>query len=84
MEKHLRVLTVTLDYPPPLSGGYGVMCAQVCTWLKSRGHEVLVLTALPQEPGIDSAAPDTEEGAVPVHRTLRSYWDGAACLDLPV
>jgi len=83
IEKQLRVLSVTLDYPPPLSGGYGVMCAQVCTWLKQRGHEVLVLTALPQEPGIDSADPDAEECAVSVRRILRSYWDGSACLDLP-
>jgi len=81
MEKQLRLLTVTLDYPPPLSGGYEVMSAQVCEWLKRRGHEVLVLTTLPQEPGIDSADFDVEEGAVPVRRTLRSYWDGSACLD---
>jgi len=81
MEKQLRLLTVTLDYPPPLSGGYEVMCAQVCEWLKRRGHEVLVLTTLPQEPGIDSADFDVEEGTVPVRRTLRSYWDGSACLD---
>ena len=35
MEKHLRVLTVTLDYPPPVLGGYGVMCSQVCAWLST-------------------------------------------------
>ena len=83
MEKRLRVLTVTLEYPPPSFGGYEVMCAQVCTWLKQHGHEVLVLTTLPQEPGIVSAAPDAEEGAVPVRRILRSYWDGSANLDPP-
>ncbi len=81
--KRLRVLNITLDYPPPVLGGYGVMCAQVCTWLKQRGHEVLVLTTLPLESGIVSAGPDAEEGAVPVRRTLRSYWDGSACLDPP-
>jgi hypothetical protein len=83
MEKQLGVLTVTLDYPPPLSGGYGVMCAQVCTWLKRRGHEVLVLTALPAERGFISAASGEDEGIVPVRRTLRSYWDGSACLNPP-
>src|SRR5215469_8919753 len=83
MEKQLRVLTVTLDYPPPLSGGYGVMCAQVCSWLKSRGHEVLVLTPIPLEQETVLAGPDAEELAVPVRRILRSYWDGSACLDLP-
>ncbi len=44
---------------------------------------MLVLTTLPLEPGIVSAGSDAEEGAVPVRRTLRSYWDGSACLDLP-
>ncbi len=82
-EKRLRLLIVTLDYPPPVLGGYGVMCAQVCTWLKRRGHEVLVLTRLPQERETVSAAPDAEEGAVPVRHILRSYWDGSACLDPP-
>ncbi len=81
MEKCLRILTVTLEYPPPSFGGYEVMCAQVCTWLKQRGHEVLVLTALPQEPGIIEAASD--EGTIPVRRILRSYWDGSANLDPP-
>src|SRR5258708_1342103 len=83
MEKPLRILIVTLDYPPPVLGGYGGMCAQVCTWLKRRGHEVLVLTRLPREPGVISAGPDEDEGIVPVRRILRSYWDGSACLDLP-
>ncbi len=80
MEKHLRILNVTLDYPPPVLGGYGVMCAQVCTWLKQRGHEVLVLTTLPQEPRIVSVNPDEDAGTVPVRRILRSYWDGSATL----
>ena len=83
MEKHLRILSVTLEYPPPSFGGYEVMCAQVCTWLKRRGHEVLVLTRLPLEPGIVSAGQGTEEGEVTVSRTLRSYWDGSATLDPP-
>jgi glycosyltransferase involved in cell wall biosynthesis len=83
MQKQLRILTVTLDYPPPLLGGYGVMCAQVCTWLKRRGHEVLVLTTPPPAMGIISADSDEDEGTVPVRRILRSYWDGSANLDPP-
>jgi glycosyltransferase involved in cell wall biosynthesis len=83
IEKQLRVLSVTLDYPPPLSGGYGVMCAQVCTWLKSRGHEVLVLTTPSPERGIIEAASGEDEGIIPVRRTLHSYWDGSANLDPP-
>jgi glycogen synthase len=83
MEKQLRLLTVTLEYPPPSFGGYEVMCAQVCTWLKQRGHEVQVLTALPRGPGNIEAASDEDEGAVPVRRVLHSYWDGSANLDPP-
>jgi hypothetical protein len=81
MEKCLRVLTVTLEYPPPSFGGYEVMCGQVCTWLKQRGHEMLVLTALPAELGTISA--DEDEDIVPVRRILRSYWDGLSNLDPP-
>src|SRR5260370_33796950 len=69
--------------PPPVLGGYGVMCSQVCGLLKQRGHEVLVLTTLAQEPGIFSADSDEDEGAVPVRHILRSYWDGSANLDPP-
>ena len=79
MEKQLRLLTVTLEYPPPSFGGYEVMCGQVCTWLKQRGHEVLVLTALPAALGTISA--DEDEDIVPARRILRSYWDGSATLD---
>ena len=39
MEQHLRILTVTLEYPPPSFGGYEVICTQVCTWLKQQGQE---------------------------------------------
>lgn len=81
MEKRLRVLTVTLEYPPPSFGGYEVMCGQVCTWLKQRGHEVLVLTALPSALGTISA--DEDEDIIPVRRILRSYWDGLSNLDPP-
>ena len=81
MEKHLRVLTVTLEYPPPSFGGYEVMCAQVCTWLKQHGHEVLVLTALPS--ALETIPADDDEDIVPVRRILRSYWDGSTTLDPP-
>src|SRR5260370_6232158 len=81
MEKQRRLLPVTLEYPPPSFGGYEVMCAQVCTWLKQRGHEVLVLTALPAELGTISA--DEDEDIVPVRRILRSYWDGLSNLVSP-
>jgi glycosyltransferase involved in cell wall biosynthesis len=81
MQKHLRILTVTLEYPPPSFGGYEVMCARVCTWLKQLGHEVLVLTALPS--ALETIPADVAEDIVPVRRILRSYWDGLANLDPP-
>src|SRR5258708_3432373 len=81
MEKKLCLITAPLEHPPPSFGGYEVMCAQVCTWLKQRGHEVLVLTALPAELGTISA--DEDEDIVPVRRILRSYWDGLSNLDPP-
>jgi glycosyltransferase involved in cell wall biosynthesis len=81
MEQHLRILTVTIEYPPPSFGGYEVMCAQVCTWLKSRGYGVLVLTALPS--ALETIPADAAEDIVLVRRILRSYWDGLANLDPP-
>lgn len=82
MEQSLRLLIITLEYPPPVLGGYGVMCAQVYTWLKQRGHEVLVRTRLPKARGSVSTGSDEAEGIVPMRRILHSYWDGSTCLDL--
>ncbi len=80
MEKRLRILLITLDYPPPLLGGYGVMCAQVATWLGRRGHELLVLTSS-QEVQEGVWAKRKVEEAIQVWLVLRSYWDGSACLN---
>jgi glycogen synthase len=44
MEQGLRILVVSLEYPPPSLGGYEIMCAQVCEWLEQRGHTLFVLT----------------------------------------
>ena len=42
MKLSLRVLVISLEYPPCSIGGYEVMCAQVCQWLEQRGHDVQV------------------------------------------
>jgi glycogen synthase len=82
MKHSLRVLVISLEYPPCSIGGYEVMCAQVCAWLHQSGHDVQVLTSVPL------AVPPIEEdvwraGSIPVRRTLRSYWDGRDCLYPP-
>ena len=82
MKRSLRVLAISLEYPPYSIGGYEVMCAQICEWLRQRGHGVQVLTSVPL------AVPAPEEGvwwegSIPVRRTLHSYWDGRDCLYPP-
>ncbi len=82
MKRSLRVLAISLEYPPCSIGGYEVMCAQVCEWLRQRGHDVQVLTGIP----LAVAAPEEDVwpvGSIPVRRALRSYWDGRNCLYPP-
>jgi len=79
MEKHLRILLITLNYPPPVLGGYGVMCAQAANFLSLRGHEVLVLTRS-QEEQESSRVKREVKGTIQVWRVLRSYWDGSGGL----
>lgn len=77
MNKYVRILIISLEYPAFADGGYGIICKQVCEWLRQRGHDVLVLTAIPTS--TTTYIPD-EAGEVPVRRTLHSYWDGSECL----
>ncbi len=82
MMHSLRVLAISLEYPPCSIGGYEVMCAQVCEWLGQRGHDVQVLTSVPLAvPPIGEDA--WREGSLTVRRTLHSYWDGLDCLYPP-
>ncbi len=78
--ERLRILVVTLEYPPHTISGYGLMCEQVCEWLGQRGHDVCMLTAEPLDTPV--AAEETG-GSAPVRWTLRSYWDGSHCLYPP-
>jgi NAD dependent epimerase/dehydratase family enzyme len=71
MEKHLRILLITLNYPPPVLGAYGVMCAQVANPLSLRGHEVHVLTRS-QEEQESSRVKREVKGTIQVWRVLRS------------
>ncbi len=46
----MRILTISNLYPPDFIGGYEVLCQQAVDALRSRGHEVLVLTGVPRTP----------------------------------
>ncbi|HET6572594.1 MAG TPA: glycosyltransferase family 4 protein [Fimbriiglobus sp.] len=46
----MRVLVVSNLYPPDFLGGYELACGQAAEGLRTRGHEVLVLTANPRQP----------------------------------
>jgi len=83
MEQGLRILVVSLEYPPPSLGGYEIMCAQVCEWLEQRGHTLFVLTC-EQPAHAAKTEPPMRADALPVRRTLRSYWDGTRCLYPPL
>ncbi len=80
----LLLLSLPLLFPSDLGFLFSEFYHRPQAGIKQRGHEVLVLATLPLEPGMASAAPDAEEGAVPVRRILRSYWDGSANLDPPL
>ena len=78
MNKPLRILVVSLHYPPLAGGGYGVMAGQVCAWLRRQGHALLVLAAGDPVARTGRTAPAAVDG-VPVRWTLHSYWDGEDC-----
>jgi Glycosyl transferase 4-like domain len=71
----VRILVVTMDFPPPETGGYGIMAARVCGALAERGHQLLVLT-------VADTAPATQPPLAPgveVRRVLESYYAGGEC-----
>ena len=74
----LRILVVTLDYPPPSTGGYGVMAADVCDELVRRGHDVTVLT------GADDVARESAAHGPRVLRVLRTYYQDGECVYPPL
>ena len=41
----MRILTVTNYYPPHFIGGYEIACKETMDFLKTQGHEVLVITS---------------------------------------
>lgn len=45
----MKILVVTNLYPPTVIGGYEISCEQVVGALRSRGHDVRVLTSIPTD-----------------------------------
>jgi glycogen(starch) synthase len=68
-----RVLVVGLQYPPHHVGGYEVACRDVAEGLRSRGHEVVVLTSDLRRPGV-ADPPGEATAAVPVRRELSAWF----------
>jgi glycosyltransferase involved in cell wall biosynthesis len=66
----VRVLVVSLYYPPHAWGGYEQSCADVVDRLRARGHDVTVLTSDLRRPGVADA--EGEAGAV--RRELTAYF----------
>lgn len=65
----MKILVVSLFYPPHHRGGYELICDGVVRAAVARGHEVRVLTC-------DYRAPEVAEpDELPVERVLRSYHD---------
>jgi len=46
----MKILAVSNLYPPEVIGGYELSCQQVVDGLRERGHDVRVLTTVPQVP----------------------------------
>lgn len=62
----MRVLIVSNLYPPAVLGGYEMACAQVAGALRTRGHEVRVLTTWNAGPG-GGGDPDWVERRLDLH-----------------
>lgn len=67
----MRLLVVSNLYPPLFVGGYELGCAQVVEALQHAGHEVLVLTSLPDVPV--SPAPGVQR-VLQMTDVFRSYY----------
>jgi glycosyltransferase involved in cell wall biosynthesis len=66
------VLIITNMYPPHHYGGYELACHEVATHLRSRGHEILVLSTGWRVPGVPDGTEESEAGIL---RVLDFYWD---------
>lgn len=75
-----RILVLSNMYPPHHLGGYELSCRDVVERLRSRGHEIEVLTTTMRLPGVTDP-PD--ERVLGIHRDLGFYWDDHRLLTPP-
>lgn len=68
----MRILAVSLLYPPHHLGGYELICDGVMRAAAARGHEPLILASDHRNAGV------TQADDMPVRRVLRSYLDPSA------
>ena len=68
----MRILMVSNLYPPHHHGGYELRCSQIAEALRSRGHDVRVVTSSHRVGSGQRTEPDVA-GAVPVERFLRHH-----------
>jgi glycosyltransferase involved in cell wall biosynthesis len=66
----MRVLAVANRYPPWSSGGYEAIAAAAVGALRSSGHDVRVLSTIPDRSDQEPAEPPDPD----VHRELLWYW----------
>lgn len=66
----MRILTITADYPPYHSGGYGIRIKNIMDGLFARGCEIIVLTT--KEKGVKTEA--AIELPYPVYRSLHHHY----------
>ncbi|MDP1793564.1 MAG: glycosyltransferase family 4 protein [Acidimicrobiales bacterium] len=74
----MKLLALTNMYPPHHYGGYELICRDVMTRLRERGHSVDVLTTTLRVPGAVDQHDDT------VHRQLRFAWDDHVLQSPPI
>lgn len=74
----MKLLALTNMYPPHHYGGYELICRDVMTRLRERGHAVDVLTTTLRVPGAVDEPDDT------VHRRLRFAWDDHVLQSPPI
>jgi glycosyltransferase involved in cell wall biosynthesis len=74
----MRILFVSIEYPPETPDGIGSYVAEIAPALVRRGHDVHVLSCLPGQ-----AVSDVERAGVHVHRRGERRLRGLDRLDLP-
>lgn len=76
----MRILVLTNLYPPHYLGGYELICEAVTSALRSRGHEVVVLTSNHVRAGVQPVAEQGIERSLRIHGLYGHPWLGIGSL----